>query len=205
MNRSESKYFNTAVKMDRALIALLETKDFAYITVSEICKTAGVNRSTFYLHYETVGDLLEETTRYVLDGFLSYFPADTQDAARVLQGDDLSRLNFITEQYMRPYLSYIRDNRRVFATAVANRSTLGFDRVFRKMYEQIFDPILERFDYPEIHRPYVMQFYLNGVTALVSYWLQQDCRDPIEEVMAALHTCIFGRDPHLLAEIAEQP
>ena len=205
MNRSESKYFNTAVKMDRALIALLETKDFAYITVSEICKTAGVNRSTFYLHYETVGDLLEETTRYVLDGFLSYFPADTQDAARVLQGDDLSRLNFITEQYMRPYLSYIRDNRRVFATAVANRSTLGFDRVFRKMYEQIVDPILERFDYPEIHRPYVMHFYLNGVTALVSYWLQQDCRDPIEEVMAALHTCIFGRDPHLLAEIAEQP
>ena len=24
-----------------------------YITVKEICETAGVNRSTFYLHYET--------------------------------------------------------------------------------------------------------------------------------------------------------
>ena len=60
MNKSESKYFNTAIKMDLALISLLKKKPFDYITVIEICKEAGVNRSTFYLHYETVGDLLQE-------------------------------------------------------------------------------------------------------------------------------------------------
>ena len=54
MNRSESKYFNTAVRMDEAFLSLLEKKDFAYITVKEICEAAGVNRSTFYLHYETL-------------------------------------------------------------------------------------------------------------------------------------------------------
>lgn len=53
MNKNESKYFNTAVKMDEALIALLEKKEFSYITVKEICEAAGVNRSTFYLHCET--------------------------------------------------------------------------------------------------------------------------------------------------------
>ena len=73
MNKNESKYFNTATKMDLALISLLKKKPFEYITVSEICETAGVNRSTFYLHYETIADLLNETTRYLLDGFLSYF------------------------------------------------------------------------------------------------------------------------------------
>ena len=52
MNKNESKYFNTAVKMDKALVTLLEKKDFEYITVKEICDTAGVNRSTFYLHYD---------------------------------------------------------------------------------------------------------------------------------------------------------
>ena len=64
MNKNESKYFNTATKMDEALITLLEKKDFEYITIKEICNTAGVNRSTFYLHYENVSDLLKETTRY---------------------------------------------------------------------------------------------------------------------------------------------
>ena len=38
MNRSESKYFATAVRMDEAFIELLEKKDFAYITVKEICE-----------------------------------------------------------------------------------------------------------------------------------------------------------------------
>ena len=50
MNKNESKYFNTAIKMDEALIMLLEKKDFEYITIKEICDTAGVNRSTFYLY-----------------------------------------------------------------------------------------------------------------------------------------------------------
>ena len=50
MTRSESKYFATAAQMDEAFLALLEEKDFAYITVKEICEKAGVNRSTFYMH-----------------------------------------------------------------------------------------------------------------------------------------------------------
>ena len=50
MNKNESKYFNTAIKMDQSFLELLEKKDFTYITVKEICHEADVNRSTFYLH-----------------------------------------------------------------------------------------------------------------------------------------------------------
>ena len=39
MNRSESKYFATAARMDEAFLTLLEKKDFAYVTVKEICDT----------------------------------------------------------------------------------------------------------------------------------------------------------------------
>ena len=49
MNRSESKYFNTARRMDEALLSLLEEKDFAYITVREICAAAGI-KSTSTVH-----------------------------------------------------------------------------------------------------------------------------------------------------------
>ena len=67
MNKSESKYYNTACLMDQALLLLLEKKDFDYITVKEICEKAGVNRSTFYLHYETIDDLLMESIDYLLN------------------------------------------------------------------------------------------------------------------------------------------
>lgn len=76
MNRSQSKYFATAAKMDDAFLELLERKDFAYITVKEICAAAGVNRSTFYLHYENVGDLLDESVERINRQFLDYMKQD---------------------------------------------------------------------------------------------------------------------------------
>lgn len=75
MNKNESKYFNTAVKMDAALMSLLEKKDFEYITVKEVCAEAGVNRSTFYLHYENTRDLLEESIRTYAETFSFIFRA----------------------------------------------------------------------------------------------------------------------------------
>ena len=34
MNKNESKYYNTALLMDEALIQLLEKKEFEYISIS---------------------------------------------------------------------------------------------------------------------------------------------------------------------------
>ena len=79
MNKNESKYFNTAIKMDEALLSLLEKKDFEYITIKEICDIAGVNRSTFYLHYENTYDLLREAAQYILDKHFSYYGDEKND------------------------------------------------------------------------------------------------------------------------------
>ena len=49
MNKSESKYFNTAIKFNKALLSLIENKSLEYITIKEICEKSEVNRSTFYL------------------------------------------------------------------------------------------------------------------------------------------------------------
>ena len=92
MNKSESKYFNTALSMDKALIALLEVKDLEYITVKEICEKAGVNRSTFYLHYETIADLVNETMENVNKHFLSYFTSETNDFINMIDSKDLKNL-----------------------------------------------------------------------------------------------------------------
>ena len=73
MNKSESKYFNTSLLMNQALIQLLNKKDYDFITIKEICKKAGVNRSTFYLHYDNIDDLLYETIENLNKEFDSYF------------------------------------------------------------------------------------------------------------------------------------
>ena len=200
LNRSESKYFNTAVKMDEALIELLEKKSFEFITVKEICEKAGVNRSTFYLHYETVGDLLEETTRYMINKFLSYFTDEASEASVNVEDCELNSLNFITEKHLIPYLSFMKDHKRIFLASVNHTKTFGFERVYKRLFEGIFNPILERFDYPEEYRKYVMLFYLNGITAIVTGWLRDDCKMEIEKVADVVSVCILGKN-NVLSEI----
>lgn len=205
MNKSESKYFNTAIKMDKALMELLETKPFEYITIKEICSKAGVNRSTFYLHYENTCDLLTETTRYVLDSFLSYFPDDSVQIIDRFQDCEAEELNFISGKYLTPYLSYIKENRRIFATAVAHSGSLGFDRVYNKMFEYIFDPILERFNYPYAYRKYVMYFYLNGINSIVAEWLKRNCEESIDEMIDIISGCVYGLIHDFDSNVSEMP
>ncbi len=192
MNRSQSKYFNTAAKMNKALIDLLNEKPFEYITVSDVCKKAGVHRSTFYLHYENTHDLLEETTRYLLNDFFSYLGADpsvlSEDFARATSDE----LIFISAEYLHPYLTYIRDHQRIFTTALSHAELLGFEDIFRNMFRRIFDPILSRFRYPSDIREYVMRFYLTGITAIVLHWLKNDCHESLDELSHIIHQCIFG-------------
>lgn len=103
MNKSESKYFATAVRMDEAFLKLLGKKDFAYITVKEICEAAGVNRSTFYLHYETMADLLSESVSHMNEQFLAYMKKDSEAFVAKLRDCPLDELYLITPEYLTPY------------------------------------------------------------------------------------------------------
>ena len=192
MNKSESKYFNTAVKMNEALIALLKKKSFEYITVSEICKTAGVNRSTFYLHYENLGDLLSETSRHLIDEFISDFDSTPAAILPDIAQCDKTELNFVSDRYLIPYLTYIKDNKEVFATALSNTKSLGFENVYKDMFRHLFNPILQRYNYPPENRKYVMMYYLNGITAIITQWLEDGCEKSVTDISSIVQDCIFG-------------
>lgn len=192
MNKNESKYFNTAIKMDETLIALLEKKDFEYITVKEICDTAGVNRSTFYLHYENTADLLRETTRYIIDKHLSYYNIDEQRILLQFETCNREELLFISDEYLTPYLTFIKENQRLFKVSVKRFHSLNMDDVYGNMFEHIFSPILTRFCVPEKERSYMIKFYLAGVFAIVMEWLDNNCSDDMKIVIKVITDCVMG-------------
>jgi len=192
MNKNESKYFNTAIKMDEALLSLLEKKDFAYITIKEICEVAGVNRSTFYLHYENTSDLLKETTQYILDKHFAYYDIDKKEVVRRLEGCERKELIFITHEYLTPYLTFIKENRRIFKLAIKQFQVMNMDEVYGRMFKYIFEPILARFRVPEKERPYVIKFYLTGVFAIVMEWLDGNCKEDIDFVIKVIDDCVMG-------------
>ena len=192
MNKHESKYFNTAIRMDEALITLLEKKDFEYITIKEICDTAEVNRSTFYLHYENTSDLLKETTSYIIDKHLSYYELDLQRKSLQIQTRKREELLFITDEYLTPYLTFIKDNQRLFKVSVKQFYSMRMDEVYAKMFEHIFNPILACFCVSEAERPYVIKFYLTGIFAIVMEWLDKNCSDDIKTIIKVIADCVMG-------------
>ncbi len=191
MKKSESKYFNTAVRMDQAFLELLEKKDMEYITVKEICESAGVNRSTFYLHYETIGDLLAESVQYINQQFQEYMKLGAERFVSKIRECPLEELYLVTPTYLIPYLEYIRQNKRLFRTALKNSGSLGLDKTYNRMMRHVFLPIMERFQIPESDREYMAAFYISGLMAILSEWLKHDCEDSMEHICAIMEQCVM--------------
>lgn len=181
MNKSESKYFNTAIKMDKALISLLDEKAFDYITVKEICKKAGVNRSTFYLHYENTVDLLEEAIEYTNEQFLSYFSSEENFIANMCKKSN-RELMLISPKYLKPYLKYIKDNKALHLSGVLKSAYMKPQEKFESMARHIFYPIMERLGVEKGRREYLLAFYIHGIIAIAEQWLKNDCKESIDEI-----------------------
>jgi len=175
--------------MDKAFLELLQNKEFAYITVKEICEKAGVNRSTFYLHYENVGDLLEESLEYMQKKFLAGFSGKNSVMLNI-ESCPHDELMWITPDYLRPYLQFIEENRRLYRAAMEHPAVFGSEKTYRSMFEHIFDPVLRRFSVPEEQRRFIMAFFLKGIAGVIEEWLKGGCAEPIETVAQIIQNCI---------------
>lgn len=181
MNKSESKYFNTSRLMNQALLKLLEEKEFEYITIKELCQKAGVNRSTFYLHYENMNDLLVESLDYMLQKFYDHYN-DEKFNLNIIKSLDNNDLILIKPKYIIPYLEFVKANKKLFLVATNNPVLFDVYKTFEKMYKDIFSPILDKYNVLENEKKYILAFYLNGLHSIIVEWIKTDCKDSIDYI-----------------------
>lgn len=176
--------------MDEALLDLLQNKGAEFITVKEICKKAGVGRSTFYLHYQGVPDLVKECSEHVNTKFFERFEQSAADTIGAIRTAPLDELVFVTDEYLRPYLEFVQDNCPIYRAMLANGHTLQAQERFEALAKHIIDPVLERFGYPSEQRAFVISFYVHGLSAVVQDWIQSGCETPIDEMVRIIKTCV---------------
>lgn len=189
LNKSESKYYNTACLMNESLILLLEKKDYSFITVKEICEKAGVNRSTFYLHYETMNDLLSETIEYVGKKIHKKFNNKVLDK-QTIKNSKLEDLFLITPEYLLPYLEFLKENKAIYKIAYSQPNVLKEQYIVSHLFKNIFEPILDRFLVPKEEQKYMMSFYLNGMSAVMIEWIKNDCKVETQTILNILTKCL---------------
>ena len=181
MNKNESKYFNTAKKMNDALITLLETKEYEYITIKEICHIANVNRSTFYLHYSNMNDLLEETIKSLNLSFNSHFKSKENEST-IISKENLEDLLLINDDNLIPYLNFIKENKNIYKVLKTYPQLFNANKTYDQMFRKLFVPIMNRFGLDEKWHKYLMDFYIYGLTSIVLDWVNDDCKIPVQEI-----------------------
>lgn len=190
MNKKESKYQSTAILFDEALISLLEYKDVDYITIKEICDKAGFNRSTFYLHYENISDLINECMEYINQKFLSQFNQNASDFVKKIGDSELDDLYLIKSEYLTPYLTFIKENQNIFKATFSNPNGMQANNKITSLKTYIIFPIMKRYEIPEERVKYILSFYFHGIIAIISEWVKNNCDEKIEEIENIIIDCV---------------
>ncbi len=185
MKKNESKYFYAAELMNQALLLLLEKKDLEFITVTEITKKAGVNRSTFYLHYDNIYELLEETIENLNKKFINSFALKSLPEIKSKNDAFL-----ITNEQLIPYLRFVRQNKRVLKLIHQKPLLFGAQNTYQKMYDTIFYPAVAQFTSQKNEQLYFLEFYTGGVVSIIHKWLDLDCVMEIDELIDIIKKCV---------------
>ncbi len=159
-------------RIEKTFLELMQTKELSEISVSEICKACGLNRSTFYANFVDLYDLADKV-RERLEEDLShlYEPELTQ--------------GFNSNDYLKLF-RHIQENQLFYRTYFK----LGYDN-----QEQIF-----RYDthqaanfFDNQHIEYHIEFFKSGFNAVVKKWLAGGCQETPEEMDEILRSEYQGR------------
>lgn len=141
-------------KIENAFIALLRHKDTEEISVTEICKRAGVNRSTFYANYTDIKDLMDAIGERMF-GALHRIYADEE--TRGYNSNDFSKLFAHIKDHQDFYRAYFK---------------MGLDL---KLQPSRYDTKLAKKYYPSGDIDYHRTFFRAGITAIIKKWLDNGC------------------------------
>lgn len=150
-------------RIENIFINLLQTKDIKDITVSEICKLAKINRSTFYANYIDIYDLAEKLTEQLYTEFINVYK-DEQDKRK-------HSYNFLK------LYTHIKDNQLFYKTYFK----LDIDKS-KPMSDAISDAEMIRFFGSSKNKHYHIIFFKAGLNAVIKEWLANGCQESPEEI-----------------------
>lgn len=148
-------------RIEKVFIRLVQTREVNDISVSEICKLAKVNRTTFYANYLDIYDLVDKVKDRMIEEFAGMFSVDKRG-----HNDENYLLMF----------NHIKNNQIFYRTYFR----LGFDVSYDISY---FDSKLAKQRYNNKFIDYHCEFFKAGISAVIKKWLNNDCKESPEDLL----------------------
>lgn len=155
----DSRVTYTRNALQQALLKLMKSKHIEKITVKELCEQAGINRGTFYLHYNNPAELLLEIEQTFMRDNYSYM---------------LECWNFFPQNnsYLPGFFEFLKENRDfLMAFFGSNNNSFFFESITEKIRPEIIS--LWKQEFPTCkkdHLEFLYVFLLNGIRSLIAQW-----------------------------------
>lgn len=170
MNRQKnSHYVYTHNLIQQTMVRLLESMPLQDITVKKLCAVAGINRSTFYEHYESIYLLMDD-----IDSILRIEHIKELDNAHIALD------NFLSRDGLNVVLKFIYRYKNFYSEYLTIESASEY-------IEEIFDDLVKNREdeMPFGERTYSLYSYLfsiGGAMKVVERWMKHGCIEPTEVI-----------------------
>jgi len=176
---TDLRIIKTKTSIFDALIELMSNKTFEDIRVSEICEVAGVNRSTFYMHYDDKYDLLDNLVKSMKNDFVSELNIDNTYVS--IQEYYNKTLDIIGE--------HLSQNRKKYSRLlINNRSSIAMDMIY-DVLKDAFTVRIKEYYKGNMPIEILSTFYIGGIFNVVMLYLTDSSYD-IEEIKRYLKEII---------------
>lgn len=157
--------------LEECMLQLIERKDYNDITVTELCKNAGITRRIFYRLFETKDDVLYALIDHTLLQYGQFVPPRMENYSQ-------------QQEYYRHFFYFWLNNRHLLNLLAKNHmSILWITRIidFVAREESHFFPSFPT-DNPELEMDTII-FFFSGLCALVLRWQHSGFRDSVEDMV----------------------
>lgn len=81
-----------------------------------------------------------------------------------------SDLIFIKDEFLIPYLSFVKKNKSVYKAAITYPNLFKTDVYSKKVYKDVICAIFDRFETNDKIKNYIFNFYISGLSTMIFAW-----------------------------------
>lgn len=140
-----------------ALFELMKKRSYADITISELCKKAGISRMAFYRNYESKDAV-----------FLDYFDEYTKPFYAFLNGLSTKEPSFISQAY----LQYVDEHSEIFEVAIQSGAEYVLAPRFSYFVSQFYLANVKSIPFTGDYAKYWNSFICAGLYNMTIDWIK---------------------------------
>jgi AcrR family transcriptional regulator len=175
----------------RAFMGLINEKPISKITVNDIASRCGLNRNSFYYHFDNIPSLIEVILEYKVNQIISEYSGAEN-----------------VEKCVSMIIDFLLENRRAVLHIYSSANRNAFEAYLWKICDRetrvYLDTVYKNAGLSEENRTVVLLYYRCKVFGILLGWLQSGMKDDIRPFISRIFRLRDGFSEEMIRRCLEE-